>query len=226
MLYTPFLSAVPSPPFNLANLPNATAGAGYSQTISAIAGTGPASNFAIANVCIARRADALPQAAFSAGTPSAVGTFTFTVSADDTTRSSGPFTASQLYLLAVNAPVIHIHLQARCRGRFGAGTVYNQAINGSGGTAPYGGFVITGGALPAGLTLSSSGTISGTPTTVGTFAFTVTAKDSTAGPTAPYIGSQSFSLTVGQASYRDLRAVQAGAATFTTGARRHVHGGG
>ncbi|WP_198598423.1 putative Ig domain-containing protein, partial [Mangrovicella endophytica] len=57
-----------------------------------------------------------------------------------------------------------------------AGTAYSQAIIASGGTAPYG-YAVTAGALPAGVTLSTGGTLSGTPTAVGTFNFTVTATD-------------------------------------------------
>src|SRR5207249_2724537 len=41
-----------------------------------------------------------------------------------------------------------------------------------------------------------SGTITGTPTAVGIFSFTVTAQDSTTGPATPYIGSQTYALTV------------------------------
>jgi len=46
------------------------------------------------------------------------------------------------------------------------GTAYSQALAASGGTAPYT-WSITSGTLPAGLSLSSVGVISGTPTTVG-----------------------------------------------------------
>lgn len=52
-------------------------------------------------------------------------------------------------------------------------------------------FAITAGALPSGLTLSSSGTISGTPTALGTFNFTVDASDASG-----CSGSQSYSIEV------------------------------
>ena len=54
---------------------------------------------------------------------------------------------------------------------------YSYTLTGSEGTAPYT-FALTTGALPAGLTLSSAGLISGTPTTDETQAFTVTITDS------------------------------------------------
>lgn len=57
------------------------------------------------------------------------------------------------------------------------GTAYSQTLTASGGTGPYT-FAVFSGALPAGLTLSSGGVISGTPTVGGYFSFTVRATDS------------------------------------------------
>ena len=60
-----------------------------------------------------------------------------------------------------------------------AGTVgiaYNQQITGSGGTAPYT-FAVTSGTLPAGLTLSAAGVLSGTPTAAGAPAVTIRGTD-------------------------------------------------
>jgi hypothetical protein len=58
------------------------------------------------------------------------------------------------------------------------GKSYSGTCSASGGTTPYT-YAISTGALPAGLTLSSStGSVSGTPTTQGTSSFTVTATDS------------------------------------------------
>ena len=54
------------------------------------------------------------------------------------------------------------------------GLAYNQTIGASGGVPPYT-FAVTTGTLPTGVTLSSAGVLSGTPTTAGTFTFTVTA---------------------------------------------------
>lgn len=53
---------------------------------------------------------------------------------------------------------------------------YEQQMTVSGGTGPYQ-FALTGGTLPAGVSLSSSGLVSGTPTAPGTYNFMVSAND-------------------------------------------------
>src|SRR5438876_494594 len=53
---------------------------------------------------------------------------------------------------------------------------YSQALTASGGTSPYS-WSVSSGTLPTGLSLSSSGTLSGTPTVAGAFPFTVAVKD-------------------------------------------------
>ena len=57
-------------------------------------------------------------------------------------------------------------------------TVYpSTTLTASGGVAPYTWSLAVGSSLPPGLTLSSTGTISGTPTSAATFTFTVTVTD-------------------------------------------------
>ncbi len=70
------------------------------------------------------------------------------------------------------------------------GTPYNQTITATGGTAPYT-FAVTAGTLPNGLTLSTSGVLSGTPTVGGTFNFTITATDSNTNT-----GSRDYSIQI------------------------------
>jgi len=57
------------------------------------------------------------------------------------------------------------------------GVAYSQTITASGGTPPYT-FAVTSGVPPPGLVLSIAGVLSGTPTTAGTYTFTVRATDS------------------------------------------------
>ncbi len=70
------------------------------------------------------------------------------------------------------------------------GVPYNQTISASNGAVPYT-FAVASGALPPGLTLSAAGLLSGTPTTVGSFSFSVTATDAN-GST----GSQSYTIII------------------------------
>jgi hypothetical protein len=73
------------------------------------------------------------------------------------------------------------------------GTPYTttlQAVGGNGAVT----WMLVGGALPGGLTLSPSGTISGTPSASGAFAFTIQVTDSSS--PVPQSATQSFSLTV------------------------------
>ena len=56
------------------------------------------------------------------------------------------------------------------------GTAYSQTLTASGGTTPYT-WSIASGSLPAGLSLSTAGVITGTPTTTGTSTFTAQVQD-------------------------------------------------
>src|SRR5206468_5734135 len=67
---------------------------------------------------------------------------------------------------------------------------YSQGLTASGGTSPYS-WSVSSGTLPTGLSLSSSGTLSGTPTVAGAFPFTVAVKDA-----ASASASASLSISV------------------------------
>ncbi len=69
---------------------------------------------------------------------------------------------------------------------------YYFYFNASGGSPPFT-WTVTSGALPGGLTLAPDGTLSGTPTAIGPFAFSVRATDSAP---KPGTGSQPFSVTI------------------------------
>lgn len=72
------------------------------------------------------------------------------------------------------------------------GTPYSYTFTASGGPAPT--FAVSSGALPAGLTLTSDGVLSGTPTASGASTFTVTASNGV----SPDASSDSQTITVGQ----------------------------
>ena len=114
--------------------------------------------------------------------------FTVTVS-----NSAGSAT-SVAATLTVNAETSTLQITST---QLPGGTVavaYSSALAASGGTPPYS-WSLSSGTLPTGLTLSSAGAISGTPSVAGSFPFTVSVKDST-GASA----SANFSITVGTAA--------------------------
>jgi hypothetical protein len=83
------------------------------------------------------------------------------------------------------------------------GTPYPQTtISAGGGVAPYT-YAVSSGALPAGLTLSTAGVLTGTPAAAGEFPFTVTATDSSTG-TGANTGSQSYTVVISQAAVTDF----------------------
>jgi len=108
------------------------------------------------------------------GTPFDTGSFTFTVRAD----VSAPFglTQSQPRTLTLVVGANPLILQTASLPNGFVGVAYNQALNSTGGAPPYYYSVISGN-LPPGLTLSSGGVISGTPTTVGSSTFQVEVMD-------------------------------------------------
>ena len=102
------------------------------------------------------------------GRARAVGNFRFSVSA-----SKGTSTISSTITVTVEPAASPPSLR---NGR--VGRAYSEELRALGGTAPYVWSLAWSG-LPPGLSLSSRGVISGTPTTRGTYVFTVKASDST-----------------------------------------------
>lgn len=75
-----------------------------------------------------------------------------------------------------------------------------QNFSATGGSGAYT-WSISSGALPAGLTLTPGGVLSGTPTSAGTFTFDIRATDSSpAAIGGPFSGSTSFTITISKAS--------------------------
>ncbi|GLQ50832.1 putative Ig domain-containing protein [Dyella flava] len=174
-----------NPQITTASLAAATVGVSYSQSMSATSGHPPYSY----SVTGLPSGLVLSSAGTFSGTPTESGnSFPVTVTVTDSDSNS----SSQNYTMVVNAPTITLSPASLTAATLNAS--YSVPITASHGTAPYT-FAVSSGALPAGLTLSSGGVLSGKPTATGTFAFTVTATDSTTG-TGPFTQTISYSLTV------------------------------
>jgi large repetitive protein len=120
------------------------------------------------------------------GTPSAAGTYNFTVTATSGDSSVG----STAYTLIISPPPLTINPPS-----LPAATVnapYNQTITASGGTGPYN-YIVLSGSLPPGLSLNATtGVISGSPTAGGSYNFTIQASDQVGNT-----GTRAYTLNVG-----------------------------
>ncbi len=121
-----------------------------------------------------------PGLAFSAagalsGAVNAPGSYSYTVNVRD--NSTPVQNASAACRMSVTGQAVP--LTGTCNSPAGTtGAAYSGAIQASGGSGQYT-FRVSGGALPAGLSLNSAtGAITGTPTAAGTFAFVATITDS------------------------------------------------
>jgi hypothetical protein len=141
----------------------------YSETITATGGTAPYT-FSITSGAQPTGLT-LSSGGTLSGTPTVTGPFSFTVNATDANNFNG----SKSYSVTVNPPTIALS-PTSLTSPIPVDTVYEETIIATGGTVPYT-FSITSGIQPTGLTLSSGGTLSGTPTVTGPFSFTVNATD-------------------------------------------------
>lgn len=114
------------------------------------------------------------------------GTDSFTYTATNATGTSAAATVT----ITVSVPTLTFTPAPGALVGATAAEAYDQTIVAANGSAPYS-YAVTGGALPAGLTLAADGRISGTPTTDGPTSFTVKATDAN-GAT----GTASYSLAV------------------------------
>jgi large repetitive protein len=141
-----------------------------------------------------------PTTATITGTPTATGQYTFVVSGLDSQDQAG----SQSYSIAVVAGLNITTLPSLPNATAGAN--YSVTLGATGGTAPYTWFIQTASAgvrrrsdsaaLP-GVSLTSAGVLSGTPTQTGTFAISVGVSDSD--QVNPQSDFRTFSLTVSPA---------------------------
>ena len=104
-------------------------------------------------------------------------TYTFTVNADNGIDPA----AAQVFTLTVLSPPV-IHLPGFAHGKVGVSYEVQLPVSG---VAPISWSVVSG-TLPAGLSLSTTGLVSGTPTTAGTSTFSISAANSAGMDTEQY----------------------------------------
>jgi hypothetical protein len=177
-------------------LASGTDGTTYSQTLHASGGK-PGYAWSVTAGSLPAGLTLAAGSGIISGTPTANGSFNFTVTVSD---SSSPVqTKSAATSITIGSTQLTITSSALGSGT--DATAYSQTLHASGGTPGYA-WSVTSGSLPAGLTLAAgSGIISGTPTANGTSNFTVTVSDSSSpaqtksAATSITIGSTQLTIT-------------------------------
>ncbi|MEO8508469.1 MAG: IPTL-CTERM sorting domain-containing protein [Betaproteobacteria bacterium] len=166
-------AACPAITLNPPTLPSGHIGTPYSQVVVASGGMAPYT-YSVSSGTLPGGLSLNPVTGAITGTPATAGIFNFTITATDNNGCPGsrPYT---IVISAVACPAITLSpatLSAPV-----LGIPYNQTVTASGGTPPYT-YTVSSGALPPGLSLNSAtGAITGTPTAIGAFGFTITATD-------------------------------------------------
>ena len=163
-----------------AGIPSGTSNSSFSTVLTASGGTPPYTWSMVSGTLPAGLS--LSGTGTIAGTPTATGSFSFTVQVKD----AAGLTATRVLTLSIapgGPPPLSITTASIPGGTLN--TIFSATLIASGGAAPYSWSVI-GGTFPPGLLLSGTGAITGTPTTAGQFSFTVKVLDTTSqSATAP-----------------------------------------
>jgi len=173
------VDAATPPAITTTSLAGGTVGTAYSQTVSATGGLAPLA-FSISVGSLPAGLTINSATGTISGIPTTAGTATFTVKVADSTIPTAQTATKQLSITI--SPVFAVTTSTLPNGT--VSTAYSQQLQSAAGTAPVTWSLQTGSALPAGLSISSAGLISGIPTAVGTSNFTVKAVDSSAVPQA------------------------------------------
>jgi Putative Ig domain len=155
------------------SLPSGQVGSNYGATLTASGGTAPYT-WSLTSGALPTGLSLNSSTGAITGTPTvAVDSTTLTFTATDS--ASPAQSKSAVLTLTIVPSALAITTSSLPGGQ--AGTPYNATLVASGGTAPYS-WSISSGTLPAGIALSSSGGLSGTPATQGTSTVTFQVTDS------------------------------------------------
>ncbi len=167
------------------SIPNGIVGTDYSASLAAIGGVTPFTWFADGQ-SLPPGVSLSSDGVFS-GKPTRAGSFRVSVRVSDVRGSSD----GTVFSMTVTGPPLSITTTTLGNGT--AGTPYSGSVQATGGISPYV-FGVLNGSLPAGLSLTADGTISGTPTVPGTTNFTVQVADAAVNPQGT--ATRAFSITV------------------------------
>jgi len=177
-----------------ASLPNGQVGAAYSQTLAASGGIGFYTWTVIAGGTLPNGLSLNSSSGQISGTPTASMNTAFTFQVTDT--GSPAQIATKVFNLTITTLPLSISTVSLATGQVGA--IYSQTLIAAGGTAPYTWAMIAGGALPNGLTLTTStGQIGGLPTAVANGSYTFQVTDSSL---FPQVTTKVLTLTITQST--------------------------
>jgi hypothetical protein len=182
------------PPLTISgSLGGGTVGVPYSTALGAAGGYGPSTyTFSIVSGALPSGIT-LTAGGTLLGTPAAVATSTFTVQVASAATGLPSLTATESFTVTVY-PSLAIALATASSGTVSVAYSQTFTATGGGGASTYT-WSLSGGTLPPGVTFSSAGVLSGTPTTSGTFPFTLQVSS-----LVPTVGvqtaSQAFSVAI------------------------------
>ena len=180
--------------FSTSSLQAGQVGAAYSTMIQATGGTTPY-HWSVSSGTLPAGLTLSATTGTISGTPTTSGSSTFTAKVTDSTSPTAQ-TATKSLTITVASASSPVQISTNSLPSGQVALPYSTTLAAIDGIAPYK-WTITSGALPAGLTLATSGAISGTPTTSGTFSFTVHVADSASSPTS---ASANLNNTIAAAS--------------------------
>ena len=184
------------------NLPTGTMGTAYSAPAQAGGGTAPYT-WSIASGTLPAGLSLSAGTGMISGMPTTIGTSTFTLEVTDSAATPAIATAS---LSITIEGVVSITTSSLPPGT--VGVAYTATLAAAGGLTPYK-WSISSGTLPAGLTLSSGGTITGTPSSGGSSSFKVQVSDA---ESTPATTTKSLSITIQSALAITTASLPAGTA--------------
>jgi uncharacterized protein (TIGR03437 family) len=184
----PYILSIANPPITVqpASIPSGQAGVAYSQTFTASGGNGGPYTFSInpPSPFGLTFSGAPPASATLSGSPTSFGTTGVTVTATD-----GTLSGHTDYSLTIAPATLTLSPSSIPNGT--VGTTYSQVITASGGLGTYTFSIV--GTQPPGLGLTPNGataTLGGTPTTAGSYNFSVQVTDGSK------MASQSYPVTI------------------------------
>lgn len=182
---TQALSIVVNPQlgYTVASLPNGTTGVAYNQSFAATGGLAPYT-YNLIEASLPPGLSLNSSTGAVTGTPTAAGNYYVIVNLVDSLNNSD--TTSFHMTISQGLAITTTLLPAAQQG-----TAYSATFSASGGSGSGYQFTQMNGSPPAGLTLSSSGTLSGTPTAIGTYNLSIKVTDS-----ASNTSTAAFTLTV------------------------------